>query len=42
MAPAERAAHLLSEQISESNALNRAIQINLVSECESEGEEDWD
>ena len=42
MAPAERAAHLLSEQISESNALNRAIQINLVSECESEGEEDGD
>ena len=34
MAPAERAAARLSHQISESNALNRAIKINLISEDE--------
>ena len=34
MAPAERAAARLSHQISESNALNRAIRINLISEDE--------
>lgn len=34
MAPAERVARQLSQQIEESNALNRAIQINLISEEE--------
>lgn len=34
MAPAERVAARLSQHISESNALNRAIQINLISEDE--------
>ena len=34
MAPAARAAARLSHQISESNALNRAIRINLLSEDE--------
>lgn len=36
MAPAERAAQRLSRHIVESNALNRAIQINLVSEDDDE------
>lgn len=36
MAPAERAAQRLSRHIQESNALNRAIQINLVSEDDEE------
>jgi hypothetical protein len=36
MAPAERSAMKLTRLISESNALNRAIQINLISEDEEE------
>lgn len=34
MAPSERAAHRLSQYVQESNALNRVIQINLLSEDE--------
>lgn len=36
MAPAERVARQLTQQIEESNALNRAIQINLISEDEAD------
>ena len=38
MAPLERAAQRLSQHIQESNALNRAIQVNLVSEDDDEKE----
>lgn len=42
MAPSERATQRLSHHIQESNALNKAIQINLISEDDDDKEEEQD